>query len=710
LCPISGGDAVEISHFSGDEHHGDDIYFQKYDSEKTPIGDQICLYNGSPEENIGDLRVIPDENNNIMLIYTLGEEQTNDREINFIKTDTAGNLIVSPKTLIDTDDLNLYMDADYRDGNLFITWTNRPGNRTTMRQYGGVWDNTGNKEWSSCLVPDQLSGKGVVAPTDDSFYVGWSDGRFNSLGDVYIGKFSSINGQSQGETRIEATVEADIPMEMMVSDEGANEKIHLLWSHTHSNDMTRLSYANVDANLDIQTEFTYLEAYQEEKYIEQERKAIMIQSEMSTNNIWVIYNQKQEPGNTVDSDLMYHIMDTTGNQITNDTIDHYLLDTSTKMNMGIPYINTYDMSTYQYVIDFEDELGFISFPIATETDGSWAPDNHMFHILPDADFTSSTEMVHVGEEITFDASDSYDLDGSIAAYQWDYYGSGDHHSYGEGPITSVTYDSFGKYTVSSLVTDDGGMSNEIHKEIQVIPNPIATMSPTLTALVGEPIELDASSSVGYLDTCSWEIGDGSTSDGVIVEQVFDHQGNYPVNLAVTDVLGEQATKYHVIKVIDPLIHKLNNNVIKSSSYGVFVKDAEINLYENDIANCDNALMTENSCVAIDNTEIRLSDSYDIYLGSDSNVVTVDSHYKSYKCYSFDESDGDGDGIPDRIEPTIGIDPSAVDTDGDGINDADDSKPNAADADGDGLGDDQEYLFEVKWYEAEDYAYDNVQRV
>jgi len=710
VCPLSNGDVVEISHLSDNEYYKDDIYFQKYDSEKIPIGDRICLYNGSPEENIDDICVIPDENNNMMLVYTLGGEQTNDREIHFIKTDSAGNIVVSPKTLIDTDDLNLYIDADYRDGNLFITWTNRPGNRTTMRQYGGVWDNTGNEQWSACLAPNQLSGKGVVAPTDNSFYVGWSDGRFNSLGDVYIGKFSSINGQSQGETRIESTVEADIPMEMMVSDEGAGEKIHLLWSHTHSNEMTRLSYANVDANLDIQTEFTYLEAYQEDHHIEQGRKATMIQSEMSTDNIWVVYNQKQEPGNTVDSDLMYRILDTDGNQITNDTMDHYLLDTPTKMNMGIPYINTYEMSTYQYVIDFEDELGFISYPYATETDGEWALDNHMFHILPEADFTSSVEMIHVGEEITFDASASDDLDGSIATYQWDYYGSGDHHTYGEDPITSVTYDSFGKYTVSSLVTDDGGMSNEIHKEIQVIPNPRATMSPTLTALVGEPIELDASSSVGYLDTCRWEMGDGSTSDGVTVEQVFNQQGNYPVNLEVTDVLGMQATRYNVVRVVDPTLHRLNDNVVRSSEYGIMVKNAELNLEGADISDCEKGVEVEISCVALENSKIGMSNSYDIFSDPGSSVVTVNSQYKPYKCYSSDDVDDDGDGYTNVVELYSGTDPVATDTDGDGINDADDSKPNAADADGDGLGDDQEYPFEVKWYEAEDFAYDPVQRV
>ena len=710
LCPLTGGDVVEISHFSGGEYHGDDIYFQKYDPERTPTGNLLCLYDGGIGENIHDLQAITDENENIMLIFSQDGEQTNEREIRFMKTDDVGNVLISPTTLIDTDDLNLYLDAVYRDGNLFLTWTNRGGNSTTMRQYGGVWDSMGNEDWSACLIPDHLSGKGVIAAEGSSFYVGWSDGRYNRLGDMYVGKFSSIDGLSQGETRIESSVEADIPMEIYLSDDGMNENVHLLWAHSHSNSQTRLSYAGVNTDLEIQTEFTFLEPYQEEHFIEQGRKATIVQSEKTTSNMWVIYNQKQEPGNTVDSDLMYRIVDTAGDQITNSSINHYLLDTPTKMNVGTPYINTYELSTYQNDIEFEDERGFISYPYATESEGAWAPDNHMFHILPDAGLTSSVEMVHVGDEVTFDASASYDLDGSIDSYQWDYYGSGYHHSYDGESVTSATYESSGKYVASTLITDDLGLNSQSQKEIYVIPKPTATINPIVTAQVGEPVELDASTSAGYLDSCTWDIGDGITSDGVTVQQVFGQQGNYPVNLAVTDVLGMQDTRYNVVRVVDPAIHRLNDNVIRSSKYGIQVKNAELNLEGADIFDCEKGIEVEISCVALENSKIGTSSSYDIFSHPGSTIVTVNSKYETNKCDSSDGIDDDGDGYTTDVELYSGTDPFSVDTDGDGINDANDPKPNGADADGDGLGDDLEYPAEVKWYEAEDYAYDAVQRV
>jgi len=71
---------------------------------------------------------------------------------------------------------------------------------------------------------------------------------------------------------------------------------------------------------------------------------------------------------------------------------------------------------------------------------------------PVARFTESKEIVVVGEAITFNASDSYDPDGSTVGYFWDF---------GDGTNASAVtvlhvYEKAGNYTVTIFVTDDDG--------------------------------------------------------------------------------------------------------------------------------------------------------------------------------------------------------------------------------------------------------------
>lgn len=73
---------------------------------------------------------------------------------------------------------------------------------------------------------------------------------------------------------------------------------------------------------------------------------------------------------------------------------------------------------------------------------------------PVANFSETAETVYVDELINFNASTSYDPDGTIVAYFWDF---------GDGTnATGVTldhgYEHNGTYTITLSVTDDDGMS------------------------------------------------------------------------------------------------------------------------------------------------------------------------------------------------------------------------------------------------------------
>jgi len=80
----------------------------------------------------------------------------------------------------------------------------------------------------------------------------------------------------------------------------------------------------------------------------------------------------------------------------------------------------------------------------------------LFNIPPVAVADGPDLKVIVGEVADFDGSDSYDLDGSIALYQWDF---GDGSPVESGVAVSHTYSATNSYNVTLTVTDDGGAIN-----------------------------------------------------------------------------------------------------------------------------------------------------------------------------------------------------------------------------------------------------------
>jgi PKD repeat protein len=82
---------------------------------------------------------------------------------------------------------------------------------------------------------------------------------------------------------------------------------------------------------------------------------------------------------------------------------------------------------------------------------------------PTASFTFSPSSPAVGQTVTFDASSSYDPDGSIVSYSWNF-GDG---STASGAVVQHSYSSPGTYTVTLTVTDNNGLTASISKQITV---------------------------------------------------------------------------------------------------------------------------------------------------------------------------------------------------------------------------------------------------
>jgi len=85
---------------------------------------------------------------------------------------------------------------------------------------------------------------------------------------------------------------------------------------------------------------------------------------------------------------------------------------------------------------------------------------------PTALFTESTETALIGEVINFNASDSFDPEGNIVIYSWDF-GDG---KKALGLLSSHAYASEGLYTVTLTVTDNYGATASATATKTILPN------------------------------------------------------------------------------------------------------------------------------------------------------------------------------------------------------------------------------------------------
>ena len=124
-----------------------------------------------------------------------------------------------------------------------------------------------------------------------------------------------------------------------------------------------------------------------------------------------------------------------------------------------PVKHTYDLGvlepgTYIFILKvWDEEVKRLKFNISKQ------------NLAPIADFAYSPQSPRVCEAITFNASSSYDPDGTIVKYEWDF-GDGNVMNTAE-PIITHSYALAGDYIVNLTVTDNDGAKNSTSKVITV---------------------------------------------------------------------------------------------------------------------------------------------------------------------------------------------------------------------------------------------------
>jgi PKD repeat protein len=167
---------------------------------------------------------------------------------------------------------------------------------------------------------------------------------------------------------------------------------------------------------------------------------------------------------------------------------------------------------------------------------------HTWGIAPSANFYYTPQYPYTGETVTFNASSSYDPDGTIVSYFWDF-GDGTN---GTGEIINHTYADDGTYTVALTVTDNDGLSDTAFDSVTVLNRPpVASFTESAeTVLTSDIIYFNASASYdpdGSIVSYFWDFGDGTNATGITVGHAYADDGNYTVTLTVTDDDGATDT-------------------------------------------------------------------------------------------------------------------------------------------------------------------------
>lgn len=166
---------------------------------------------------------------------------------------------------------------------------------------------------------------------------------------------------------------------------------------------------------------------------------------------------------------------------------------------------------------------------------------------PNANFNYNPSNPLISETVDFDASASYDSDGSIVSYKWDFDNDG-YYDDRTGEEVSWTWYYLGDYPVTLKVEDNYGKTDRITKTITVSEPennpPEASGNGPYYEYINTDIYFDGSSSSdmdGSISSYSWDFGDGNTASTESTTHSYIYQGNYTVTLTVTDDDGDSDT-------------------------------------------------------------------------------------------------------------------------------------------------------------------------
>jgi PKD repeat protein len=231
-------------------------------------------------------------------------------------------------------------------------------------------------------------------------------------------------------------------------------------------------------------------------------------------------------------------------------------------------ISTEVFPTHEYM-----ELGVFSVTLTvTDDNGEMDTDEIECEVLeppprPPIVEANGPYSAFLGREVRFDSMGTYDPDGSISEYLWDF---------GDGSLSRESnpvhiYGAVGNYIVSLTVLDDDGFevadstTCEIKKKTTSNPSSPATPQPTniepiasgngpYQGITGETISFLSKGSFdpdGEIKSYLWIFGDGTQSTRKNPSHIYQEPGIYYITLRVIDDEGKKDEYETICEVKDP---------------------------------------------------------------------------------------------------------------------------------------------------------------
>lgn len=206
-------------------------------------------------------------------------------------------------------------------------------------------------------------------------------------------------------------------------------------------------------------------------------------------------------------------------------------------------------------IDHTDFEVFESYGHGDATWIDWGP--------PWARIEASPWVARVGNLITLQAIEAYDLQGYEMTFDWDLDGDGEYDD-AAGLTVQATKDQPGHYSVGLRITDSDGLISVTEETIIFYDIVDVILAPVDPVPVGTTIAASAPLTTWYPSdsfAASWRWGDGSVSPGVLTDRIVtgSHQysspGVYTLTLRVNDDGGayNDLATYQYVVVYDPSI-------------------------------------------------------------------------------------------------------------------------------------------------------------
>ena len=166
---------------------------------------------------------------------------------------------------------------------------------------------------------------------------------------------------------------------------------------------------------------------------------------------------------------------------------------------------------------------------------------------PSAAFKFTPSIPDAGAVVTFDATASFDPDGTDLNYEWDFTSDGMIDLVTSQPLTTHTYPEAGDYTVTLVVADSDpdGTKRSLPTTLPLHVNapPVASFKVSNFS----PLETDSvafsdcsTDPDGKITAWEWDFGDGSSSTEQNPSHSYQEAGSYAVSLTVTDDNGARA--------------------------------------------------------------------------------------------------------------------------------------------------------------------------